>query len=1492
MVISLVTFHQAAGNSESHAARRPAPKRIMATMLSVFAAISMAHAETPHVFWQSQPVQKSETVQVQGQGFTTTSAVEIQRLVDDSVSSATNIPAPSLPAPVTLAPYKTEQGAALSGSSLFFTLPNDDRPEWDDGVFAYRVSNGPDVEDKSAIKLLNAPDIWFIQGDLGSRATLGGWLAVHGEALALSGDSAAVKLYLKSTTGSAQRLISAITGPVDVTAQIGGARLKNVSGNSYAQYFQVPADLAPGESYEVYLHNGHGGQAAWAKYAGFDVQPLTTIKIVDAGAVWTISASSHLQTINYNAAVQTWDSTFATAFSALGASGGKIVVGPGVFKFTNSLVLPDRTIIEGDPSGGTVFQWDGPVPTGTSNSGGTNNSHNALLLGKLLNGSTAQRATFALSKLTLERAHSLESQGATASCVERAYTRTEEAFGYLRSVKCETINDAADAIWSHRSGQTDTQNYAALWMRGTLNTEITDSSFDQPVGIFLNGQGPIDETNYATTNRNAYIRLSDTTFRWRFGAIQAIKALHNLIVTGNSEIMLGTEDENGVSGLADIGDFYGSFSHNNRDLYIAHNHTSRETAGIQSNCNDGSGVKAEFICRQLGMSLDGNASAYLGKLDPGQLPGLGSVTLHLANTPAVKREGQGINEPVQRGAIVQILQGTGAGQWRHLVSNLLDASLNPKKTLTLDRAWDVPPDASSWIAINDFQGRMIFYGNDYSATRKLQMYYGTHDIVVANNLIGTPNEPGGINYVIGNHYNGITRGWHFQALNNQVNYGGAVFGESSTAPASNLDEATKISNGFYYVDPAVDPVNGFVNLALGAHVYRNNWNGYTGPFGINLGVRNDGLLLERNEGLVEPICNPGCNHDRLIGFKYFKSDYSLPPENIGLLRSNTTEVGDSADININIGHKLAQQVILDGNNFPATAGPSMLVVNDLGGTTINLARSGYAKASNDGGGYARFGFINGVTTDIGQSGVGDDPWMEIDLRHLAAVNRVKIWPQSGQAAYTAELLISPQPFTGTLDEEKAKPGVSSQPVTVNGNPYAINTLSLPNVTGRYVRLWRQTSGTTTANMRVSEIGVYGGEARPEIELSLTATPASAVLGDQIQFSATVTNTGAQAVHGLIIEGLGCTLPAVELAPNASTGCTESVTASALGTLSRTVRVVANETEVTLANNSATASATVQGLLSVSKIGSGGGTVTGTGIACGADCSEAFNAGTVVALSAVADGSSTFTGWGGACGGTGACTVTIDTSNDVTANFDAATANLAVTMNGSTPVKTDTAYAYTVTVTNQSTASAAGVTAGITLPGGVSGTATPTQGSCSGSAGTLTCSLGTLAGQGTLTISVNATASAEGVFDATSTLQELRTFSAAVSATNDPAGTKNAAHSATIQLACQGLPVSIRGTSGVDGTSFNWFGGSSQTVNDVIHGLSGNDLLSGRNGNDVICGGAGNDQINGDAGTDTVYGQSGNDTLYGGSGTDVCDGGDGTDSTGVFGNGCETRSNVP
>jgi len=73
-------------------------------------------------------------------------------------------------------------------------------------------------------------------------------------------------------------------------------------------------------------------------------------------------------------------------------------------------------------------------------------------------------------------------------------------------------------------------------------------------------------------------------------------------------------------------------------------------------------------------------------------------------------------------------------------------------------------------------------------------------------------------------------------------------------------------------------------------------------------------------------------------------------------------------------------------------------------------------------------------------------------------------------------------------------------------------------------------------------------------------------------------------------------------------------------------------------------------LVVAKQGSGSGTVAGSSIDCGNNCSVHLDAGTAVSLTATPAGGSVFTGWSGPCTGTGSCDFTLNATSTVNATF--------------------------------------------------------------------------------------------------------------------------------------------------------------------------------------------------------------------------------------------------
>lgn len=201
-----------------------------------------------------------------------------------------------------------------------------------------------------------------------------------------------------------------------------------------------------------------------------------------------------------------------------------------------------------------------------------------------------------------------------------------------------------------------------------------------------------------------------------------------------------------------------------------------------------------------------------------------------------------------------------------------------------------------------------------------------------------------------------------------------------------------------------------------------------------------------------------------------------------------------------------------------------------------------------------------------------------------------------------------------------------------------------------------------ANFNLNSITVYGrtvsGDAAPirtlagaatgldgPSFLAITVGPAL-IVAKAGSGSGTVTsndgniNCGGSCVE-VVAGGTQVTLTAMP-APNSSFAGWSGGGCGGVGTCTVTVNSATTVTAVFTIQTFA---------LTVVKTGNGSGTVTSSdgNINCGPSCSETVAGGTQVTLTA--DPASSFSGWsGGGCGGTGTCTVTVNASTTVFAQF--------------------------------------------------------------------------------------------------------------------------------------------------------------------------------------------------------------------------------------------------
>lgn len=279
---------------------------LLAATLWLVATMALA---APAVYWASSPVQPGETVLACGSGFGGKPAVAVARLTDSAPGQppATRLafPATSHAAPV----YQADDEAVKFG------LPANVRP----GVFTYRITGAGGA----VTGLVNAPAVWWAQGDAGLTATPGGWVAAFGRNLALSGT------------------VGYLSGPRTVT-------LKSKSADCWSARFALPTDLPVG-SYKLYVHNGCGGPAAWSGAASVTVAkpvawPQTRFNVLDFGADGGGNRDD-------TAPVQ-------AALAAAEANGGGVVYFPrGRYRLTAALTIPRQTVLRGESSTLTCLFW-------------------------------------------------------------------------------------------------------------------------------------------------------------------------------------------------------------------------------------------------------------------------------------------------------------------------------------------------------------------------------------------------------------------------------------------------------------------------------------------------------------------------------------------------------------------------------------------------------------------------------------------------------------------------------------------------------------------------------------------------------------------------------------------------------------------------------------------------------------------------------------------------------------------------------------------------------------------------------------------------------------------------------------------------------------------------------------------------------------------------------------------------------------------------------
>jgi hypothetical protein len=783
-------------------------------------------AEPLTVHWSSYPVGPDETVLVKGSGLYDGIAIFARRLTDRGAGAARQAEEAELLDRGIVdrmfgRNWKPMDVIQPNGTDVKFTIPRD----WDQGVFAFKVVAG----DQTVVTTINSPDVWWIQGDEGTnqkqfdeydpssreaRCTAGGWLRANGRMLFFEG---------REAKGA---LIDREGKTVPLTTQ--------TFRDTYSIGFDVPETVEKGE-YDFYVHSGAGGQFGWTDAGRVTVVdemtadwPKKVFNVRDYGAdgghcgwwgaipheAWPAGAGQKF----YEWFREKWGVTKAVnqALADIRENGGGVLYFPaGRYVLDEMLELPPRTVLRGDGKGLTHLDWnDMPEPPRALILGSNNFvvedlsiwaiNHVAGIAGDFGNLKDAGNIRIRRVGLNLNRFVNLW-------FAWRHYgAKAPEMF------RVRMQEEGGGGTPALRSGAIQV---------GGRNVQITDNYFNTASSFWL----WVHQIQGGYIARN---RAPITEQYWIIGC-NAMIVEDNNISGGGGTISTHSTPQGRITD-ADYGPTGNNMmNHYCRDIYFSHNTINDNlTHDREAMTHDVHGSPVYFkgnIVKSQGKTLVFPEGASLGGV----------------------------------GCDVVILDGRGRGQYRTVM-----ATDHERRTMTLDRKWDVAPDTGSTVSIQRGMSRSLFIGNHMENTGSVFQLNGC-DLIAARNY-GNNAGPihnmdiyaarGFVNVqILDNHAESgmgwgaaymYVRGNHFgmSAIQGSDGYGGArVFG--TVLRNNRFDSATRI-NVAGQIEGAVIEGNMIKNAPWGIMVSTGRWPAYP-----NVGVEAEkfdspypaSVLIRKNE---------------------------------------------------------------------------------------------------------------------------------------------------------------------------------------------------------------------------------------------------------------------------------------------------------------------------------------------------------------------------------------------------------------------------------------------------------------------------------------------------------------------------------------------------------------------------------------------------------------------------------------------------------------------
>ncbi len=313
---------------------------------------------SPSVYWVGQPSRPDETVMIVRANLGKVRKVRVALLRDKSFAPP-SIQVNAEPVPGSLH-WKEVSPLQNSEICVKFVIPKDLAY----GVYLCQLISG---EQPMPTIRINAPDVWWMQGDEGRLATPGGWLRIFGRCMAnpslFSSASVQVDAYPYPPSDYPIQPKRPKQSASMVSMRGADGKDRYIKARSYDPW-SISCDLSEGfepGSYSVMVHNGHGGEFGWVTAGSVDIQTRQTEhkNVYSVMDYYEAHAKQEmLRTLPKGSISVDRTDAVSSALKKAQANGGGIVFFPaGVYTLRAPLNIPPNTILKGEGMGLVTLWW-------------------------------------------------------------------------------------------------------------------------------------------------------------------------------------------------------------------------------------------------------------------------------------------------------------------------------------------------------------------------------------------------------------------------------------------------------------------------------------------------------------------------------------------------------------------------------------------------------------------------------------------------------------------------------------------------------------------------------------------------------------------------------------------------------------------------------------------------------------------------------------------------------------------------------------------------------------------------------------------------------------------------------------------------------------------------------------------------------------------------------------------------------------------------------